>query len=259
VVTADSTFIGASPPRATVVTTGTAQEGFARLPGQIARLATEIKGGRVCEIGAGPNPMLSADDLARLDVEYVCLDVSEDELEKASGAYHKVCADVVRGGAELPGDFDLVLSRHVAEHIDDPRAFHRNVRAMLRPGGCALHWFSTLYEPVFLVNRLLPERVAERLLLTFEPQRASTGRQGKFPPYYRWCRGPTRRHLRRLERLGYEIREYDAYFGHTYFRRVRPLQALVDRVAGALARRRVYALSSYALVVLRRSGDTRIV
>jgi hypothetical protein len=112
---------------------------------------------------------------------------------------------------------------------------------------------------VFLVNRLLPERVAERLLLTFEPQRASTGRQGKFPPYYRWCRGPTGRQLRRLETLGYEIREYDAYFGHTYFRRVRPLQALVDQVAGALARQRAYALSSYALAVLRQSGDTRIV
>jgi hypothetical protein len=81
------------------------------LPGQITRLAAEVKGGRVCEIGAGPNPMLSADDLARLDVEYVCLDVSQDELDKASGVYHKVCADVVRGGAELPGDFDLVLSR----------------------------------------------------------------------------------------------------------------------------------------------------
>jgi hypothetical protein len=140
----------------------------------------------------------------------------------------------------------------VAEHVPAPERFHATVHALLAPGGYAVHAFPTLYEPTLVANLLIPESVSAPVLRAIQPGREPHGEHAKFSAHYRWCRGPTRRQLRRLRGAGFEIVDYVGYFGHGYFRRLPPLDRLEQRLARALQRRPLPWLTSYALVVLRR-------
>lgn len=204
----------------------------------------------VCEIGAGANPLLSRDERDRLGIAYTLVDIDAGELAKAPDDVCKIELDIT--SSPLPRSFDLVVSMHLAEHVRDPKSMHRNVRSMLQPGGVAIHFFPTLYAAPFMINRVIPEKLAERMLLRLQPYRASEGNRGKFPAYYRWCRGPTSRQLRRVLSIGFEVDEYIASFGHAYYRHFPALQRLEDIKTQCLLRRPVPLLTSYAIIVLRR-------
>jgi SAM-dependent methyltransferase len=210
---------------------------------------------RVCEVGGGEAPALGPDEVVRRGLEYTVLDISAEELAKAPPGYRTVVADIT---AELPagiGPFDLVFSKMLAEHVNDPRRFHGNVYSMLRPGGIAFHYFPTLYSLPFIANRLLPDRAAVAVLKRLRPQRYEDGVGDKFPALYRWCRGPSRQQLQRLQDIGFEIEQYVGLFGtKSYYERIPPLQRLEDRVAAWMVRHPVPAMTSYSYVVLRRPG-----
>jgi SAM-dependent methyltransferase len=196
--------------------------------------------------------VVSPEVIRERGLRYVVLDLSREELEKAPADYAKIVADI---GADGPLDLepqDAVVTRMVAEHMPDPRAFHRNVRSLLREGGIAIHLFPTLYALPFLVNRLLPEAVTDRLLRALDPGRSPEGNRSKFPAYYAWCRGPTAKQIERLEHVGYEIVEYVGFFGDDYLAAIRPFQALQDRLAATLVDHPIPLLTSYAYLVLRR-------
>ena len=207
---------------------------------------------RLLEVGAGANPLLSLDEVRQTGLtEYVVTDVSADELGKAPSGYKKVVADITNAPTHL-GEFDLVVSRTVAEHLTSPAAFHTAVFDLLSPGGRAMHYFPTLYEPAFLANRLLPEALSDLILQRIQPHRAPGGKHEKFHAYYRWCRGPTARQLARLRHVGFEIDEYVAVFGHGYYQSVPILNRLQTGVAEWLSRHPVAGLTAYCWVTLRR-------
>jgi 2-polyprenyl-3-methyl-5-hydroxy-6-metoxy-1,4-benzoquinol methylase len=225
------------------------------LPDAVRRLAARPDVGRVCDLGGGANPILDLDFIAAHDLRYEILDASAEELAKAPAGYATVLADATAADmGSRHGPYDLVASAFVAEHVSDPARFHANVHRMLRPGGHAVHVFPTLYEPAFALNLLVPERLTERLLHRVQPGREAHGAHGKFRAHYRWCRGPSRRQLARLRRVGFEIVDYVGYFGHGYFERIAALERVEQRVVRALVRHPVAALTSYACVILRRPG-----
>lgn len=204
----------------------------------------------VCEVGGGANPLLSRDERDRLNLTYTIVDIDAEELAKAPDDVRKLELDITL--RSLHERFDLVVSKQVAEHVRHPEPMHRNICAMLAPGGVAIHFFPTLFSAPFVVNRIIPERLAARVLLRLQPYRSISGKHGKFRAYYRWCRGPTRGQVRRLRRSGFEIDEYVAGFGHTYYCRSPHLQRLEDAKTQLLLRHPVALLTSYAIVVLRR-------
>lgn len=187
-------------------------------------------------------------------LRYVVLDVSREELEKAPGDYATVVADIGADGPVNLEPQDAVVTRMVAEHMRRPRAFHRNVRSLLREGGIAIHLFPTLYALPFLVNRLLPEAVTDPILRALDPRRTPEGKRGKFPAYYAWCRGPTAKQIERLEQVGYELVEYVGFFGHDYLAGIKTFQRLEDRLAATLVDHPIPHLTSYAYLVLRRTN-----
>jgi SAM-dependent methyltransferase len=187
---------------------------------------------------------------------HTILDISQDELEKAPTHYEKIRADITAPVLAMGGTFDLVASAFVAEHVRSPRTFHRNVWNMLRPGGVALHLLPTLYTLPFAFNRVMPAMITERLLLHSQSFRNPEGRHGKFRAYYRWCRGPTRRQLVRLEDVGFAVIAYTGYFGHGYYVNLGPLHRIEQAKARALIRREALNLTSYALVLLQRPPTT---
>ena len=208
---------------------------------------------RVVEIGGGANPTLSAAFIKESGVEYTLLDISADELGKAPDTYHKVCADICGDVSLLGPGYDLAFSRMLAEHVADGERFHRNIHTLVRPGGLAFHFFPTLYAPPFVVNSLLPERLASQLLHLLQPGRERSGKTGKFPARYQWCRGPSRRQIKRFESAGYEVLQYDGFFGHEpYYQKIPLLLRLHRWICAQLCRYPVAAMTSFAQVTLKR-------
>lgn len=207
---------------------------------------------RICDVGGGANPALPLDFVRDNDLDYVVLDISDTELAKTPPGYRTAQADVASPAFRSSEVYDLVLTSWVAEHVREPREFHSNILAMLADGGYAVHLFPTLYALPFVVNRLLPDRVTEAVLGRVHPSRKPSSRVAKFPAFYRWCRGPRRSQQQRFEELGFQVEEYTGYFGHSYYKGIRPLNALEQFLASALVSRPMPWLTSYAVVLLQK-------
>ena len=203
---------------------------------------------RVLEIGGGRRPLLAPARIAAHGLDYTVLDISPAELAAAPPGYRTVVGDIADPGLTVPvADVDLAFSRFLAEHVGSGESFHRNVRRLLRPGGVAFHFFPTLWHPVFVANRLMPEALARRVFYALFPREYP-----KFPARYSWCRGPTPRMRAMLARVGLEIVEFRTFYGTYYLRRI-PLGGVLDEaLAGWAARRRSPYLCSYAYLVVRR-------
>jgi SAM-dependent methyltransferase len=202
----------------------------------------------VCEIGGGRKPLLDLPVVRELGVEYTVMDVSQGELDRAPEGYSTECADICDPAVTRLGErYDVVLSRMVAEHVPDGAAMHRNVLGILRPGGVAFHFFPTLYTPVFVANRLMPDRLTDAV-----QRRIAARDEPKFPARYSLCRGPTPRAVAALTAMGYEVEEYRPFYGTDYLKSVPVLGAIDDAIAAWAARRRNPWLTSYAFLRLRK-------
>ena len=223
-----------------------------------AHLHRLLDGGakRVCDVGGGARPIVPLELARQHGLAYVVFDADPEQLHKAAGYRVAAGSALDRGDVDAlvdqHGPFDAVLSRWTAEHMSSGRSFHENVFRMLRPGGTALHIFPTLYALPFLANRLLSESHSRALLGLALPSR-----KHKWAAYYSWCRGPSERQLRRLEDVGYAIDRYIGFYGHNLYTRAPPLHRAEQAFAKLLARHPQAALTSFAVVVLRRPDTTR--
>jgi len=216
----------------------------------VAGLIDRNEARRVCEIGGGGRPMLTPEMIEQAGLDYSVLDISESELAKSPRDHGRIVADVASADFAVTARFDLVFSRMLAEHVADAERFHRNTRALLRDGGIAVHFLPTLFSSPFVFNRLLPSAVSTPIVNLVN--RSTSGPRGKFPAYYRWCRGPVPRQLERLESVGFEVVEYVGVFGHDYYRKIPLLHRLEARKEAYLLAHPHPALTSYAVVTMRR-------
>ena len=75
------------------------------------------------------------------------------------------------------------------------------------------------------------------------------------PPITAGPPGPTRRAIKRFESVGFEVKEFYGTFGHQYYYQIPPLNASEFAKARFLLRHPVPALTSYAVVVLRKPAQ----
>lgn len=227
--------------------------GWDAAPTFIGSIIDRERSESVLEIGGGANPTIPLDEVRARGLRYTTNDVSAEELAKADPRYQTLCLDM---SATLPpsierGTFDLVFSRMVNEHVVDGSRYYRNIHELLATDGLTAHCSSTLYAFPFLVNRLLPEAVSDRLLASFNPR--DLHQQGKFRAYYSWCRGPSKRMVARFNAIGFTVEDYRGYFGHPYYGRVPWLQGLEEHKARWLVTHPVGWLTSYMAVILRKA------
>lgn len=206
----------------------------------------------VAELGGGANPIVADSQKWGFMQHRVVIDISADELAKAEGDVETRVADLCEPIRDGHNSYDLVFSKMLCEHLTDPLVFHENCFNLLRPGGLAVHFFPTLYTVPFVANRLIPETTARSLLRAIQPGRIADPKLDKFPAYYRWCTGPSRRFSKRFEGLGFEVERRLAAFGHNYYVRVPPLNAMERTKTRLLLRHPVPHLTSFAVVVLRK-------
>lgn len=210
------------------------------------RLVQEHGFRRVCDIGGGRSPLFSPAEARDLGLEYIVLDVSSEELSLAPPDYQTILGDICRIDERTISDVDFAFSHMVAEHVSDGAAMHRQIFRILRPGGMALHLFPTLFSPVFVANRLLPDRVADAVCARLYPEKK------RFSARYSKCFGPTPGMRRLLGDIGYEVVEHRPFYGTGYFARW-PLLSRIEQTVGAwsAARRNPY-LTSYAWLLVRK-------
>jgi len=199
----------------------------------------------VLELGGGGRPMWNLGEAPANMGSYTVNDFDQRELDKIDDGYSKACFDVCGDASAFAGRYDVVFSRFLAEHLPDGLAMHRNVLQVLKPGGVAIHLIPKLYASPFVVNSLLPERLAHKLLVKYFPFRLT----GKFPAYYSFCRGGTAKMRRALDVMGYRKTEVHAFYGHEYYDAIPGIRQ-IDEFLSALAARNEWSwYSSYAVIV----------
>ncbi|HEX2576661.1 MAG TPA: class I SAM-dependent methyltransferase [Aquihabitans sp.] len=239
----------ATTPQVTYVSSAVLWDAF---DDRVADVVERTGATDVGELGGGANPTTSLLDRFPGRLALTVLDVSAEELAKAPDHVTKHQVDLCSAEPPVHEAFDVVFSRMLCEHVGDPEAFHRNCFEALRPGGHAVHFFPTATALPFVLNRVIPERVGERVLEAVHPDRHQDGNHGKFPARYRWCWGPTDQQLARYSSVGFEPVSYEVGLGHHYYDRVPGVRALERRKTALALRHPSPWLAAYALVVLRK-------
>ena len=208
---------------------------------------------RICEVGGGAYPALPIDYISTNNLDYVILDISEKELEKAPVGYNKLVKDICTKELDYSGEFELIFSKMLAEHVKNGKTFHANIYKLLSHGGIAFHFFPTLYALPFVINRVVPERIASYLLDLLRGWDRFGHR--RFPAYYSWCRGPTKTQIKRFRSLHYDILEYRGFFGHEspYYNRLPFIKKISKSISEYLIRHPSPYFTSYAYIFLKKS------
>lgn len=220
----------------------------------VRRLIQTQRARSVMEIGGGRSPMFDEGEIASMGVRYVINDISARELRMAPDYVGKVCFDIAepdqRKIVGYGGQYEVVFSRMVFEHVRDTRQAYRNIHALLAPGGTALNFHPVLYCPPFVLNVLLPEELSRWILKFFVPIRTDVG-VPKFAAWYDRCR-VSARVREEIRSIGFRDVWQIPFFYHSYFKNV-PGLFQVDRALSRCAERNDWnALASYCYTVVAK-------
>jgi len=219
----------------------------------VSGIMNERRGQTVLDVGGGKEcpflPFLKEAESCRI----VAFDISEPELRLNADVKRKVVGDATTLALPFADEtFDLVVSRSVVEHLQDVEHFFREGRRILKPGGYAVHTFPCKHTPFAMINRILPNWLARRILFSFFPEWTETC---GFRAYYDGCTYKTI--TQRLARCGYsvvrvDIRYYQAIY-YTFFVPLYGLMVLYDLAVYALG---VRSLACQLLIIARREPGT---
>ena len=209
---------------------------------------SERKLERVAEIGGGRSPLLSQADVRALDIESTVIDISAEELTRAPNWVRKITYDISSAPA-ITQRYDFMFSKLVFEHIKDVRSAYKNIYDILDDGGICINFHPTLYALPFLINFVLPTRIAFFILRVFYTSKNSEGR--KFPAYYSLCR--TNRSVERtLASIGFrDVRLYP-FYGHGYYKRLPFLHRVQQRAARFAERHGLTFWSAFCYTVVQK-------
>jgi SAM-dependent methyltransferase len=212
----------------------------------------------VADVGGGANPTLDSDFVQQHKIDYVVLDISQTELDKAPTYCRKILVDLTGPPKDFStcvgeAKFDIVFSYFFLEHVREPLAVHRNIHAALKPGGLAIHFFPTPNNIPLVANRLLSAKLSEFLVSIAQPTRDRKGTQGKFPAFYAMCGNPSRGSHAKFRQLGFDVIRHTGYIGHGYYDRFGLLRRFERALRPILLKAKI-PLTSDALLVLRKQS-----
>ena len=206
------------------------------------------KGMRVLEIGGGAFPAVED----RRGIEYYIADPDERELAKAPDDVVKLQCKIQE--LSLNKKFDLILSKMVLEHVEDPDSFHKKVISLSAENGVIVHYYACHYSIPSIANLLLPEKVGEYILSKILKNR-DTHVMPKYPAYYRRTRGHIGSQTKYFRLIGYDIVAFYTYVGHRYFYRF-PIIYFFERVYTTLLYKlKAIGLATTAIVILQKKSN----
>jgi hypothetical protein len=121
---------------------------------------------------------------------------------------------------------------------------------MLAPGGVALIYVPTLYAFPFVVNWLLPERFAAKIVKALYKNRTGD-KNPVFPARYSWCFTDARL-SKMLSAIGYRDIFVQPFYGHGYDKPI-PIIHKAQMWFAAMARRHDWrTFTSFAYIAVRK-------
>jgi SAM-dependent methyltransferase len=209
---------------------------------------------RLVEIGGGRDPLFDRTEIEDLGVEMTVNDISPGELAVLPQGYQTACFDVagdISSIKHLRCGFDLAFSRMVFEHVSDGQRAWANVHELLAPGGIALAFIPTLYSVPFVLNWLLPDKLAAAIVKAFFPNRTDE-EDPVFPARYSWCFADEARMRSMLSAIGYREIVVQPFYGHGYYDSF-PIIRDVHKWFTSIARRKDWRmLASHAYIIARK-------
>jgi SAM-dependent methyltransferase len=223
-------------------------------PATVRDLVSASRSQSVIEIGGGRFPFFSAEDVATLGLSYTTNDISARELAKAPAWTGKALFDVQTADrdavAPFAESFDFAFSKMVMEHVASYKRAYANIHTILKPGGVSVAFHPTLYALPFVMNKLLPETLAEPILQAFFPTRNDDGIP-KFPARYNGCviSNGVQSYLRGI---GFRDVWQIPFYGHDYYIGVPLLRSAQASLSRFAARGNLTGLASYAYTIVRK-------
>lgn len=216
-----------------------------------ARLAADASPRRIVDVGAGRDTPYVRDVADRSGIEIVGIDVLPADLERNAALDVWIVADVVKDG--LPpraGNAGLLTSRMVVEHVEDLDRFAAEVYEALAPGARTLHLFAGRYSVFAILNRMLPEAAARRVLFYLRP--AAQDVCGFVTHYHRTHASGARA---AFDRAGFQQVTTDvSYNVSPYFTFFVPLFVVARLWESLLRRLRLRDLGAYVLLSAEKPG-----
>jgi SAM-dependent methyltransferase len=197
------------------------------------------------EVGGGRAPLFTAAEVDTLGVRYTVNDIDETELARAPEHVDKQCFDI--GGIIPSAKYDLIFSSCVFEHVRDVKRAYENVFALLNPGGIALNLHPVLYSMPFIINKLMPEVLTEKIVGSL----IGKSHHRKFPAHYSWCYA-TSNVTDMLADIGFAETEIIPFYGHNYYQRIPLLRDLHRSLSRKLAQMDARWTASYVYTMGRR-------
>ena len=219
----------------------------------VRALASQQANPSLLEVGGGRDPLFDRNEIAGLGAMTIN-DISPRELAVLPQGYRTACFDVAGDIApvkHLRGSFDLAFSRMVFEHVADGERAWANLYDLLAPGGIALAFVPTLYSLPFVINKLLPDKLAAQIVKRLYPNRTDDG-DPVFPARYSWCFADERRVGGMLSRLGYKEIVVLPFYGHEYYVRFPLIREANDWFTGLARRHDWRMIATHAYIAARK-------
>jgi SAM-dependent methyltransferase len=219
----------------------------------VEELCDRLRAKRIVEIGGGRDPLFTVEGVKRLGVEMTVNDISAGELAVLPKGYETACFDVagdISSRTDLRGRYDLAFSRMVFEHVADGHRAWSNLYELLAPGGVALAFIPTLYAVPFVLNRLLPDKLAATIVKMLFANRTDD-EDPVFPARYSWCFTDDRLQ-RMLSGIGYHEVAVLPFYGHDYYESFPGIRDVNAWFTGLARRKDWRLLSSHAYIAVRK-------
>lgn len=220
----------------------------------IADLSRQFSAHRLIEIGGGRDPLFNTREIADLGVEMTINDIAPGELGVLPPEYQTACFDVagnISSVADLRNTFDLAFSRMVFEHVADGQRAWTNLYELLAPGGVGLAFVPTLYALPFVLNWMLPPKVAAAVVKLIYHHRTDS-EDPIFPAHYSWCFADTKRLQPMLSAIGYREVVVQPFYGHGYYRFFPVIRDIHERFTSVALKRDWRAIASFAYIAARK-------
>lgn len=177
----------------------------------------------------------------------IAVDTSLKELSLNKDADKKIVTDL-NSATGLPDHYaNLITSRYLLEHLQEPNTFVKNMHQTLKKNGKVIFLFSSRNAPFAILNRLLPSHLSQRLLLWFVPD--SKDLRG-FKTHYKFGYHNT---IKLFQQNGFKIFQvYLSYYQSRYFAFFVPLYLLSVIYELIIFKLKLKNLASYIIIIAQK-------